>query len=700
MGAASDGLGVLTRHADDQLRVDDAGRTRPSATPVRWPVSAGFFWGLASVALALTVAVLVIAVTDGDLFFIALVPGVLAAALMGCLVGVRRPGHPMGTLLSAYGLAGAVCMAAFAYARAAVIHFPGSLPFRVPAMWVTSWDYALAYCFGAFVLPLVFPDGRLLSRRWRPALWAAVAFVPLSMAGNAFAPGSMGGWFGDRPNPYAIQGPLFGVILHLSDACGLAAAVAVVASVAVRSHRAGLVVRQQLKWFLATVPFVFTAAVVSQFFPDALMPSLVLGAAASLLTVLAIGLAVLRYRLYEIDVIVSRAVVYGLLSAAVAGVYLAAVAAAGGLSGVGRGLSVPVLATVLAAAVLLPVRGRLQRRVDRLFFGDRGAPYTAMARLGRQVEEATTAEPVLTSVVTVVAGSLRLPYAAVELRIGDSWVPGAAWGQAPPQVAAFPLTFQRETAGRLLVGQRTAGERLTKDDERLLANLARQVAPAAHAVALRQALDASRAGQVAAREEERRRLRRDLHDGVGPTLAALALGLENACMMPAGCRPQEELLNSLKTEAQQAVTDIRRVVYGLRPPALDQLGLAGALREQVTRLERQAAGVPIALHISGGDLNGLPAAIEVAAYRIAAEAVTNVLRHACAHHCQVRIQHGQDLRLEICDDGAGMPDGWRAGVGITAMRERAAELGGELEIEPASPRGTCITARLPLRRPQ
>ena len=262
------------------------------------------------------------------------------------------------------------------------------------------------------------------------------------------------------------------------------------------------------------------------------------------------------------------------------------------------------------------------------------------------------------------------------------------------------MTFQRETAGRLLVGQRTAGERLTKDDERLLANLARQVAPAAHAVALRQALDASRAGQVAAREEERRRLRRDLHNGVGPTMAALALGLENACMMPAGCRPQEELLNSLKTEAQQAVTDIRRVVYGLRPPALDQLGLAGALREQVTRLERQAAGVPIALHISGGDLNGLPAAIEVAAYRIAAEAVTNVLRHACAHHCQVRIQHGQDLRLEICDDSAGMPDGWRAGVGITAMRERAAELGGELEIEPASPCGTCITAQLPLRRPQ
>ncbi len=239
------------------------------------------------------------------------------------------------------------------------------------------------------------------------------------------------------------------------------------------------------------------------------------------------------------------------MSAALTGLYLAVVAAAGGLSGVGRGLSVPVLATVIAAAVLLPVRGRLQRRVDRLFFGDRGAPYAAMTRLGRQVEEAT-AEPVLISVVTVVAGSLRLPYAAVELRIGDGWVPSAAWGQAPPQVVAFPLTFQRETVGRLLVGQRTPGERLSQDDERLLANLARQVAPAAHAVALREALDASRAGLVTAREEERRRLRRDLHDGVGPTLAGLTLGLDTARAMSGGRRELEELLNKLKAASQRA----------------------------------------------------------------------------------------------------------------------------------------------------
>ena len=693
-------MGAWARDTADQLWVSEAGRSPPSIRSVRWPVSAAFCWGLASAALALTIATVVIAVADGDLFMILLVPAVLAAALMGVLVAVRRPGHPMGTLLCAYGLASAVCVAGLAYARAAIVHFPGSLPFGVPVLWMTAWDYVPSECLGALILPLVFPDGRLLSRRWRPALWAVAAFVLLATAGNAFAPQSMGGWFANRPNPYAVQGHLFEVILDISYVCGLAAAVAAVASVVVRWRRAGHVVRQQLKWFLATVPLVFTSAVIAQFFPDAIMLSMVVAVASSSLMAAGIGLAVLRYRLYGIDVLISRGVVYGLLSAAVAGVYLAVVAAAGGLSGVGRGLSVPVLATVIAAAVLLPVRGRLQRRVDRLFFGDRGAPYAAMARLGRQVEEATTAEPVLSSVVAVVAGSLRLPYAAVELRIGDGWVPGAAWGQAPRQVATFPLTFQRETVGRLLAGQRTAGERLSQDDERLLANLARQVAPAAHAVALRQALDASRAALVTAQEEERRRLRRDLHDGLGPTLAGLMLGLETARTMPAGSRRQEELLKTLRAETKGAITDIRRIVYGLRPPALDEFGLAGALRAEVARLERQPSGPSIALHVPDGDLDGLPAAVEVATYRIITEAVTNVLRHARAHHCQIRIQPGQDLRLEVCDDGAGLPDGWRAGVGITAMRERAAELGGELTIEPARPRGTRITARLPIGRPQ
>jgi signal transduction histidine kinase len=652
-----------------------------------------------SAALTLAIATAVIAVVGGDVFMITLIPGAMALALMGCLVAVRRPGHPMGALLCGFGLAGSVCDFAFAYARAAMIHFPGSLPFGRPVMWVTSWDYAPAVSLGALILPLLFPDGRLLSKRWRPALWAAVAFIPLSMVGNAFVPEGMGGWFHDLPNPYAVRGPLFGVVLDLSSACALGAALAAAVSVALRWRRAGHALRQQLRWFLATVPLTFAAAAVAQFFPDALMLAAVLGGVGSSLTAVGIGLAVLRYKLYEIEVLLSRAVVYGLLSIAVAGLYLAVPAVAGGSFGTGDGLSVQVVATVLAAAVLLPVRGRLQRQVDRLFFGDRGAPYVAMTRLGRRVEQATADEPVLSSVVTDVATSLRLPYAAVQLRIGDSWLPSAAWGQPPAEVVVIPLTFQRETVGKLLIGQRTPTERLSQDDERLLANLARQVAPAAHAVALRQALDASRTGLVTAREEERRRLRRDLHDELGPTIAGLTLGLDTACTMTAGHRELERLLQGLKAESQRAVTDIRRIVYGLRPPALDEVGLAGTLREETARMERRTPGLSITLHIPGQGLPELPAAVEVAAYRIVIEAVTNVLRHAHAHNCDISIRAAKHLRLEICDDGAGMPEGWRAGVGITAMRERVAELGGELSIDSGEPHGTRIDVRIPIGDP-
>jgi signal transduction histidine kinase len=684
--------------APDILPAGELSHGQSPAGPTRWLTSARFCWSLAIAALLLNMVTMGIAVADDDLFIIAAVPGILAGALVGALVATRRPGHPMGALLCAYVFTGTACVWAFAYARAAVVHFPGALPFGNQVLWATGWDYAPVFALTAIILPLVFPDGRLLSPRWRPALWAAVAFVVLSFAGG-FAPGSTGGWFGDRPTPYALHGPLLGMIVDLAYVCGLAALLAAAASVAFRWRRAGHLERQQLKWFLAAVPLLVASAVSGQLFPDALVFNLGSGVAAGLLLAVALGLAVLRYRLYGIDVLISRAVVYGVLTAAVAGVYLAVVAVAGVPFGARPGLSVPVLATVLAAAVLLPVRGVLQRRVDRVFFGDRGTPYATMARLGRQVEDAAEAEPVLNSVATVVASSLRLPYAAVELRVGDDWVPAASWGEGTAEVVTFPLMFQRETVGRLVVGERARGERLSHDDERLLGNLARQVAPAAHAVALRQALDASRAGLVTAREEERRRLRRDLHDGLGPTVAGLTLGLDTARVMAAGQHELDDLLTRLKRETQHAVSDIRRIVYGLRPPALDQVGLAGALREEITRLQHQAPGLSVSLQMPENDLDALPAAAEVAAYRVVTEAVTNVLRHSGAHCCIVCITlNSEGLCLEVSDDGTGMPEGWRAGVGITAMRERAAELGGALTIEPRIPHGTQIAVRLPLSR--
>ena len=546
---------------------------------------------------------------------------------------------------------------------------------------------------------MFFPEGRLLSPRWRPGLWAALAFIPLSVAGDAFIPQTMSPFFPHFNNPYAYAPAdrLFLALQGLAVACGAAAAAAAAASVVLRWRRADQTGRQQLKWFFAVLPFT-AGSIIVQAIDSGSDLGLGLGAVSAILTPAAIGIAVLRHRLYEIDILISRAVLYGLLTAGVAAVYLAVVTVAEQVFGRGQAHSttVHVLATVVAAAALFPLRDRVQRRVDRLFYGDRGVPYEALARLGRLVEESAGTESALDSVVKTIADSLRLPYAALELRLGDGWRQAAAYGQATAEVAVFPLVSQRETVGRLVVGTRSPGERLGPDDERLLADLARQAGPATHAVALRQALEASRAGLVTAREGgNSRRLRRDLHDGLGPTLAGLTLGIDTARARSSGQPELQALLGRLKAETQRAVTDVRRIVYGLRPPTLDEFGLAGSLREEVGRLRCEAPALTVTLDASDEDLADLPAAVEVACYRIVSEALTNVIRHAQATECSVRLQLGHGLDVDVRDDGVGLPEGWRTGVGIASMRERVAELGGRLTIEPCLPHGTSITAHLP-----
>jgi signal transduction histidine kinase len=669
--------------------------------PARWLTSSGVAWAAAGVAAIMACVMAVLAALGGDPLAGFLAPIGLAYAAMGGVLLARRPGHPMGPLLCLTGLANAVADFPFAYARYTVVHFPGSLPFGTAMLWANTWAFAPATSLVGLVLPLVFPEGRLLSPRWRPALWAALAFIPLWVAGYAFSPQSMGSYFRDLPDPYAYA-PLDGwyeAARVLAVVCALAAAAAAAASVTLRWRRADRVERQQLKWFFAVLPLAAASMIAGVIAPGGPV-NVVLGALAGVLIPAAIGVAVLRYRLYEVDILLNRALLYGSLTAGVAAVYLAVVAVARSLFGLaGRGLGVQVIATAVAAAALFPLRDRVQRRVDRFFYGDRGVPYEALARLGRRVEEAADTETAFQSMVKTIADSLRLPYAALELRLGDGWKPAAAYGEVPAQVVEFPLIFQRETVGRLLVGTRGPGERLGPDDERLLADLARQAGPATHAVALRQALDASRVGLVTAREEERRRLRRDLHDGLGPTLAGLTLGLDTARSRAGGQPALTDLLGRLKAETQRAVSDVRRIVYGLRPPALDELGLVGSLREEVGRLHFETPALAVTLDAPADGLADLPAAVEVACYRIVTEALTNVTRHAHATRCSVRIQLNHGLDVDVTDDGVGLPEGWRAGVGIASMRERVTELGGELVIEPGLPRGTRINARLPAREP-
>jgi signal transduction histidine kinase len=282
-----------------------------------------------------------------------------------------------------------------------------------------------------------------------------------------------------------------------------------------------------------------------------------------------------------------------------------------------------------------------------------------------------------------VAASLRLPYVALE---GPDGTALAAHG-TPGVVERWPLAYEGEQVGTLAASPRRGEAAFDERDRTLLADLARQAGPAVRAEALTADLVDSRQRLVTAREEERRRLRRDLHDGLGPMLAGIGLNLDAARTAVASGTDPDAYLTTAKEVSAQAIRDLRGLVYDLRPPSLDDLGLAGAVRVQAARLG-------VGIEVAADDLPALPAAVEVAAFRTAVEAVTNAVRHGGASRCTVRLTAGRDLLLEVGDDGRSTGP-WSPGVGLTAMRERAAELGGTLSAGPSATGGR-VLARYPL----
>ena len=285
--------------------------------PARWLTPAGLAWLAAALTAVLVFGGLVLGVLGRDVSIL-LLPAPLAYAWMGCVLLARRPGHPMGPLLCLIGLADAFATVPYLYMRYTVVHSPGSLPFSTAAVWVNTWAYAPATSLGGMVLLLVFPEGRLLSRRFRPALWAALAFIPLSIAAFAFYPQNLGPLFRYRSNPYALPqlDVVFEVFGALAIVCGLVAGAGAAASVTLRWRRADRVGRQQLKWLLAVLPFTIASLIATLVFPGTW--SLVLALPAGILMPIAIGIAVLRYKLYEIDILLNRAVLYGTLTAGMA----------------------------------------------------------------------------------------------------------------------------------------------------------------------------------------------------------------------------------------------------------------------------------------------------------------------------------------------------------------------------------------------
>jgi signal transduction histidine kinase len=356
------------------------------------------------------------------------------------------------------------------------------------------------------------------------------------------------------------------------------------------------------------------------------------------------------------------------------------------------------VATGLIAALFQPVRGRVQMWVNRLLYGDREDPYGVLVRLGQRLENTLAVESVLPTIVQTVAEALRLPHAAITVldRHGEE-LELAATGRPHSATIRLPLVFQGEPVGSLLLAPRAPGEAFSGSDREVLDSLARQAGVAVHAVRLNAELQRARERLVAAREEERRRLRRDLHDGLGSQMVGLSLQLGGVRTLiarePDAAAAQ---VGEIQAELRGAVTMVRQLVHDLRPPTLDELGLIAAVRQLA---DRHDSGEPPRIVVeSSAVLPTLPAAVEVALYRITQEALTNTLKHARARNCRVSLQvRGQHIELAIADDGAGMPSVWTPGVGLGSMRERAEELGGEFQIVSTAQDGTRILVQLPLR---
>ncbi|MEV0974134.1 sensor histidine kinase [Microtetraspora glauca] len=608
----------------------------------------------------------------------------LAFPLVGAFLVWQRPRLSLAWLMCVGGLLGAgnVIFAALMLRYAAWGEFAVAGVLR----WIDVAFWAVAGFLLAIVLPLYSPTGRLPSRRWRPVVVAGVvatvAEIVLIVVRPTPDPATYA-WPVVIPNALAIEAlaPYYDLVLQVLLYAIQVCVVAALLSLVVRLRRADPVTRRQIAW-----PLVAFAGYVAFYLAGE--STVVLASAWTAIIPLAILFSALRYRLYGIDTVISRTFVAAGVLAVVSGVYF-------GVSGLSSLLAsgfhqvAGLAAALFSGAFFQPLRRALQRAVDRMLYGRVGDPRVLTDRLTQEVRRADPADA-LAAVVAVVRDGLAVDGAAVEVTDGrPGYVESGDVGGTPREIS---LVWHGEPVGRLLIGEPGARRFAAAHDERVIATLLPHVADVAHAVRMAADLQRSRERILATREEERRRLRRDLHDGLGQTLSGMAMTINMARLsLKRSPATADDLLRDLRTGMEAVTSDIRELVYGLRPPALDDLGLAGAVRALAEE------GPPAAEVVIEGETTGLPAAVEVAAYRVVQEALTNVRRHAEATRVRVTLRRdAADLRVCVTDDGIGLPEGRRAGVGTSSMRERAAELGGSCLIVAVPEGGTVVEARFPL----
>lgn len=667
----------------------------PRANPVP---AAAVLIAVAIVGVGVTIAALV-TLNDAPRGHVAEIATTLAYvvpyAVVGAFLVVRRPDLPFGWLLSGCAAAVAVGVAVASQSYAALSQGADSPVLKYGCLLATVQFLPVAV---QGLVNVRFPSGQVLSRFGRVLNRLLVVGIALGLIGGLLGNQSLELDRADGTTD-TLHNPLTGgtvvgeVASAFSVAVPLVILLGIIAGLSIvrRAWKATGIERDQLRWRA------FGVVLSLALFPIAVTEELPLAVSLvdGLLFTTTLVIPIVRYRLWAIDTIIRRSATYVLVSVVVTGVFAALAAGVAALQGERVGL---VAAAVITALVFGPALRRSQHVVDELFYGRRSDPYQALRDLSRRLDAIAAPSEVLKTVVTAVAESLRLPYVAIE-RPGDGSVL-AQHGDlkaSDAELGRWPLVSQGTRVGTLVAAPRRGESTLDPRDGAVLADLARQAGAAVHTEALTADLVASRQRIVEAREEERRRLRRDLHDGLGPLLTSVGLNLDAArSRLAAGNGDTLTLLARAKDASSQAIADLRTVVYSLRPPALDDLGVVGAITAHLHRMEQTGT---IDIEVENHGLPALPAAVEVALFRIAVEGVTNVVRHSEANCCRVRLGAADtSAYVEVVDDGVS-DVAWTPGVGIVAMRERASELGGTLEVGPTA-NGGRLLASFPLTRSQ
>ncbi len=647
----------------------------------------------AAVALDLRTDAAGRAAAAGELGWTTGISGVLLL-LAAAVVLQHLPGHPVGRVVAAVGL---VWMADGVLAAWANLGYGTSLPGTDLAYWFV-WRFGAVLLSGMVTVLLLYPTGRLLPGRARPvavavlaaayALPVALVLAPDSVVLRDAAPLA-------RSDQLAIPlpEPVASSLLVAAQLLTFGALVAAVVLLWVRHRGADAVGRTQLRWLLwAGIMVVLLVVLGLGLGVGGVLTTVVLNlAVATLAASVTVGLV--RPDLGDVDALVA----WTLTTAGVAGIVVAVDVAL--IAALDRVLAerldqreVTLLVLVVAVVVYGPLRSWLGHGVRRLLFGRRSDRYDAVSSLAARLEASDSLTEQLPALVGAVASTFKVPFVRVEVVAPGGTLLSAVHGREPSEVHSVDIAYDGERVGRLVLPVLGVRSMLSRRDQGLLVDLVRQAAIAIRAGLLAAELQDSRERLVLGREDDRRRMRRDLHDGLGPALGGVALRLDAAGNAvesdPARAR---DLVRLARTEVADALDDVRRLVHDLRPPALDDLGLEASLRQHAQRLQPEVA---VEVHADG--LDGLPAAVEVAAYRIVGEALANVVRHARATTARVALDRSASgLTVRVSDDGCGIDTGVVAGVGLLSMRERAEELGGHCEVTCPDGGGTTVTAWLP-----